>query len=573
MRPVLAFLFPFWFSILLAQELLDTPAPEPAAPVETEQSKKIEALFLNLQLRQSLEAQIDDLRQKLSDTAADRTEFEITEITTDLKEQQAELELLEEKFSTVSSGLKVDELLEGQKTEVNIRAEIEEIFKPLVQEFRDITAAPREAEELRSTIVELQRKIEIIEKAQGSLAEISPPAGREALKAALDEENEKLTELKTVHISDLRAAEAQLADQVRDSLGFVESMSNLVQDFFKTRGAHLILAILGAFAVVILIRVLYRILMKISPKAIHKGETFAGRLVHLCYTIAAVLGGLITFLVILYLANDWLLLALFLLLLFGIIWAGKHTIPEFFEQGKMMLNLGPVRHHERLIYEGIPWEVQRVNFYTTLINPELEGGKIRLPMRDLMSLHSRPNVEGELWFPSRDDDWVELSDGTFGKVIQQTPDYVHLVKLGGTRKVIPTPDYLALHPENLSKNFRIKVVFGIDYDHQAISTNRVPQIFEADIQRALLEKVEKDQLHSVKVYFTAANASSLDYRIIVDLTGDIAPRRQALTDLVNATCVETCNREGWVIPFTQITVHEAATAALPETEAKPSRLP
>jgi hypothetical protein len=27
--------------------------------------------------------------------------------------------------------------------------------------------------------------------------------------------------------------------------------------------------------------------------------------------------------------------------------------------------------------------------------------------------------------------------------------------------------------------------------------------------------------------------------------------------LVQQACVETCNREGWVIPFTQITVHAA----------------
>jgi hypothetical protein len=33
--------------------------------------------------------------------------------------------------------------------------------------------------------------------------------------------------------------------------------------------------------------------------------------------------------------------------------------------------------------------------------------------------------------------------------------------------------------------------------------------------------------------------------------------------LIQQACVDTCNREGWVIPFTQITVHSAdATAEL-----------
>lgn len=81
-------------------------------------------------------------------------------------------------------------------------------------------------------------------------------------------------------------------------------------------------------------------------------------------------------------------------------------------------------------------------------------------MRDLMLLHSRPNGERELWFPTDENDWVILSDGTYGKVVQQTPDYVHLVKLGGSRKIIPTADFLSLHPENISRNFRLTVVFG-----------------------------------------------------------------------------------------------------------------
>ena len=217
--------------------------------------------------------------------------------------------------------------------------------------------------------------------------------------------------------------------------------------------------------------------------------------------------------------------------------------------------------------------MQKVNIYTSLINPALEGGKIRLPMRDLISLHSRPNGEDELWFPCRKDDWVLLSDDTFGKVLQQTPDYVHIVKLGGTRKVIPTAEFLSLHPANFSKNFRLEVPFGIDYSHQEIAISKVPKILEVTVQRALIEKIDKELLLSVKVFFTSAAASSLDYRIVVDLDGDLAPRRNALKDLISATCVEACNQHGWVIPFTQITVHQAEIPTS-ESESTPApRLP
>lgn len=158
----------------------------------------------------------------------------------------------------------------------------------------------------------------------------------------------------------------------------------------------------------------------------------------------------------------------------------------------MILNLGPVRQNERIIFEGIPWQVQKVHIYTSLINPALEGDKIRLPMRDLINLHSRPNGEDELWFPCRKDDWVLLSDDTFGKVLQQTPDYVNIVKLGGTRKVIPAVEFLSLHPANLSKNFRLEVPFGIDYSHQKISIFKVPKILEVTVHQAEITTSESE---------------------------------------------------------------------------------
>jgi hypothetical protein len=34
--------------------------------------------------------------------------------------------------------------------------------------------------------------------------------------------------------------------------------------------------------------------------------------------------------------------------------------------------------------------------------------------------------------------------------------------------------------------------------------------------------------------------------------------------MVQQACVDTCNNQGWVIPFTQVTVHSADNGVLPE---------
>lgn len=538
-----------------AQENSGERLPDVTPPL-TKTEQKREALGRILLQKTALLEKIDAARNVARDQSL--TDFERSEAAREIASVQLEISELESEFSKVATGIDLGDLDETEMEHLDLNKEVKEIFRPLVQEFRDITAAPREAEELRTEIDQLQRRLEVLEAAEEALAGLQDDQNPAKLAAALEKMKQDLQYAKQDLKTELGIAEAKLADSLGDKPTFVRSISDMFQDFFRTRGLHLLVAVIAAGVTIFLLRLAYRAVMKVSPRKVNRGESLAGRIIHLGYLIMSVVIGILAFIIALYLANDWLLLAIALLFLFGVAWTGKQAVPRFFEQSKMMLNLGSVRSGERIIFEGIPWEVQKINLYTALKNPALEGGFIRLPMRDLMPLHSRPNGPRELWFPSREDDWVILSDGTFGKVIQQTPDYVHLVKLGGSRKVIPTADFLALHPENISKNFRITVTFGIDYSHQDIAVGEARQILEATIQRALLDKVNKEQLFSLKVFFSSASASSLDYRIVADFSGDLAPRMNALRDYIQATCVEACNHHGWIIPFTQITIHQAS---------------
>ena len=67
----------------------------------------------------------------------------------------------------------------------------------------------------------------------------------------------------------------------------------------------------------------------------------------------------------------------------------------------------------------------------------------------------------------------------------------------------------------------------------------------------------------------AAGASSLDVEIILDLKGDAAPRYRELERALQRLGVEACNAHGWVIPFGQVTVHMAPSAAPPSAEDAP----
>lgn len=562
----LAFTFLFLLLPWSLVEAQDEKPVEKPAPALTTEEKKREALNGILTRRETLRETIREKRKITQDEGL--TDFERSEAAKEIAELQLRIQNLEKEFSNLATGIDLEDL-DATPEDINLDQELKEILRPLIEEFREITAAPREIEDLRSDIQLHKNRLKMITEAEQALQKNIDPANPATLNKALKEKLADLQVQRQNLETELGIAEAKLAERQANTPTFFTSLSEMVQEFFRTRGAHLLVGIVAAIAMVFVIRLAYRGVLKLGPAAINKSENFTGRLLHLGYLLVSVTGALLAFVITLYLANDWLLLAITLLFFLGIAWAGKNTLPQYVEQAKMILNLGTVRYKERLIYQGIPWQVQKINFYTTLKNPALEGGLIRLPMRDLMPLHSRPNGAREHWFPTQEDDWVILSDGTLGKVIQQTPDYVHLVKLGGSRKIIPTADFLSLHPENISRNFRISITFGIDYRHQKIATDQVPAILRASVQRALIEKVDKDQLFSLQVFFTSASASSLDYRIVADFSGELAPRINTLRDFIQATCVETCNQQDWNIPFTQITVHQAREEEKQDQEESP----
>jgi hypothetical protein len=152
---------------------------------------------------------------------------------------------------------------------------------------------------------------------------------------------------------------------------------------------------------------------------------------------------------------------------------------------------------------------------------------------------------------------VLLADGTFGQVAMQTPEIVQLILLGGSRKTYQTMEFLQQSPNNLSTNFRLNVTFGIDYQHQAISTQEVPDKFQKMLKEALIQKGYDDDLLNLKVEFKEAGASSLDLAILADFSGEVAKDHEVLSRLLQRIAVDACNTYGWIIPFTQITLHTA----------------
>ena len=525
-----------------------------AMPPPANIAKNLETLRSLVPALQDAQKELEILRSELTKSATDDARAEVIER---VDTQRERVKQLRENIRIISSGVEDKAYLSQAEEAASVDNEVKDLLKPLLDGVREATAKPREMAELRSALVVWQERESLaraaLERVNATLAAAEDEAIRKELESTRKLWSSRLDET----LSQTGTLARQIEERERNTPTAWEFVSSGISSFWRSRGLNLLIAVVVALAVYFGSRRVYRLIRRYSPVHRKKGEGLVARSSDLLAAAGAVLLAFISAVLVFYLRGDWLILTLAIIFVVGLLWASKQALPPYVEQLKVILNLGSVRHGERLVFEGIPWKVDRLHFYCEFSNPELSGGILRLPVRDVMPLHSRPVVAKEPWFPTHEDDWVNLDDSTYGKVIQQTPEMVVVLRLGGSLKTYATADFIGQNPENLSRGFRISVVFGIDYRHQEICTTEVPDVFQRALELRVIELVERENLRSLKVEFASAGASSLDYEILADFTGEVASRVNVLRRLIQRTCVDVCNEQGWVIPFTQITVHQA----------------
>lgn len=518
---------------------------------------------------------LDALNQRIETVtvqqASTNDEAEVRRLEESLAQLEARATQLRRDLETIATGLNPEELKKAEQAETTWSEDLREVVSPALDAMRDLTEDSRETQELRDRIALLKEQRAQADKAVTNLSRniqsVTDKELREQLREYLRDWEVRLTESD----SQLKVAEYQLKEKTDNAPSIFDAASSGLASFFRNRGLNLLVAAIVLIAIIFGGRYAHRMIVRYGP--LHKKDrlrSFGTRLFDLSWTVGTALLSVIGLVITFYLFDDWVLLSISIIFLFGLAWAGKETLPQFFEQGKLLLNLGPVRESERIIYQGIPWKVGRLGFYTELTNPALENAIIRLSARDLLEMHSRPLNPSEPWFPTDEDDWVLLGDA-HGKVVKQTPEYVRLVQLGGARITYLASDFIEAAPVNLSHNFRVNVVFGIDYMHQEIATTKVPPIFENHILNGLHKLLNPEHVVNVSAEFANANSSSLDYAILADFSGEAASKYRKVERAIQRLCVEVCNEQGWTIPFTQVTVHQADAAAAEVKDPRPTK--
>jgi hypothetical protein len=508
-------------------------------------------------------ALLDDIDARSAELTAARAELRDAPDKAALLQRidalQRAVQDLEWKFNSLVVGLDVKDFDVPSRESSDLKTELERLFQPLVVWLKELTAEPREIEIMRSRLAELEQRVATARGArERARAARSAATGgdpeRDRLRDALRRVSESWDARVRSAEQQRTVLDAELATKQAARVSLWDKLGTDLDRAVRTRGLNLLLATAAFLSVFLALRFVQRRVSRISRR---RGErTFPMRLLDVVLNVLVVLAAVAATLVTLYAMGDWVLLAVALIFLLGAGWAAIKMVPQYFEQVRLMLNLGAVREGERILVDGLPWRVDALKLYTSLTNPDLQGGVLRVPLRDLIGQRSRPMHDGEPWFPCRVGDFVLLADGARGKVLAQTPEVV-VLRHQGSERTWATTEFLGLSPSNLSRGYSIDTLFGVDYSHQADATRAIPERFESVLKDRLPKIIAPEWIKAITADFRAAGASSLDIAVSVELDGAAAADYGRIQRAIWRSLVDACTEHGWGIPFPQLTVHQA----------------
>ncbi|SFP90519.1 N-terminal domain of peptidoglycan hydrolase CwlO-containing protein [Nitrosomonas cryotolerans] len=433
------------------------------------------------------------------------------------------------------------------------REELIQATRPIIDGLKDLTEKPRKIEKLRNNISRLKEQNKLIRQALKSIAQFKPDAMTPLAQAKSKSIAKEWEQRQIDNERNLEIAHYQLTSLQGTDSDWWQNLKSGLTNFAFGRGLTLITAIVAALGVWQLMNGLFWLYQKklISPS---RRNSMQVRLIGYAYRILTGLLVILAIIMTFYLASDFLLLTLGIILLVAIVLSFRQILPHYIAETRLLLDMGPVRVGERVVYNGLPMQVKSINVHSLLRNPDLKG-IVRLPLRALDSMISRPVID-EPWFPCQAGEYVLLPDGRLGLVLQQTLELVQL-QIAGSLVQFPATDFFRLDLYNLSRQgFGLAVTFGIDYQHQTECLDAVPIRFREALIQAFEKAELNNQVLNLMVDFKEAGVNSLDYLIFINFNSEIAGSYFMLRRLIQKTCVEVCNRENWVIPFPQLVLHQ-----------------
>ncbi len=505
---------------------------------------------------------LDILRERRSELKEKKAELEKAVLENDKKTLTVQIETIsstiddqQRSFELIATGgLELDSLTEREEKPFDWQKGLLEIIRPIMSELRKLTEKRRKMEMLRNRLAVCQDQNRIIDEALKNIVLISTenlkPATLTRLKNVRKQWEDKQRENHhLIEVVNLQLEEMAKTDKTLD-LSFSDQLKGLLLG----RGGTLFMALFAAIGVYIGLH-LSKSLVKKAFHLTSSSSRPVERFIGLNYQLVSVLLSIVALFYVFHIRGDKVMQGVAILMLVGIFLVLKNSIPRYIDEIKLILNVGPVRVGERVVYSGLPWRVDSLDVFSSLTNPALSVPTLRTPLKSLIGLESRESHPDEAWFPCNVGSYVLLSDEVFGRVKTITVDSVTLVVGGGAIISYTISDFLGATPKNLDTGFTITITFGLSYDLQRAATAEIPELMRTGMRERLEKESVGEHLSNLLVQFEEAAASSLNYKVIAIFRGSGASEYLGIPRILQRLSVDLCNEQGWEIPFTQIVVH------------------
>lgn len=456
------------------------------------------------------------------------------------------------------TNIKMDEVQAPASMKRDYLQEIQELLGPAFDTVQRISEKPRKIEALRKELQIYNQKLALTQSALKSIEIVEGSKDFQALlpdiQDFLDDAAYNVEDLNQELKLKVERLNRELAELTKDDKSLIEAFTDLFKQFLSERGKHLAISILIFAAIVWLMSSLKnRVVLNLAKRGT----------VEWFYKPFSALYGFITFLTALtvsilslYLMGDWVLFTLIILFISAVLWGSKSYLHKYLAQGRLILNLGTIKEGELVIFRDIPWKVKNINFVTIFENDYLDSSNVRVEISQVFHMHSRKILANEQWFPTKTNDWVLLSDGTYGQIKMQTIEQIIVEIKGHERKYLTTSDYLSLRPINLSHGFTLDVTWNLDYQDMGVLLDQILPRFKTMLSQKLNDHGLNPEKHSL--VFHSAGSHSLNLYLEASFSGNQAGRRVELLCELNQIMLEITVEMKLNIPFNQIVVHQAS---------------
>lgn len=473
-----------------------------------------------------------------------------------LDQQKRNFERMFEK--TALGGLEVElyDVADNEEEEIlhyDWQKELIKIVQPVFSSLQNLTESQRKRDFIRTTRAELEQNLHSIDEALLHLEEIDKSQLSESSLGQLNKIHNSWEIKRSYYANQLELINLQYREIEKEG-SLSERVIQGVWSFLTNEGRILLFSLGTFFGLLYLFSWILRKIVARHEKKVQslphvKKTTLAWRVILLLYEIFSFIIAFAALLVILHSSGDMVLFGFAILIILAMIISLRNSIPAYFRRLRTFLNMGLAREGERVIYQGIPWEIEHINLYSVfLLNPLLDNGRIRLTIDCLETMVSRDVPHDEAYYPTVVGDTV-LIDSTYAKVVRQTPETVYLDSYG-TAFEYGTEEFAARKPMNLTTGYIASTQFVIDRSHYSDDIDDMI----LKLKEVVEEQLAKDsdcQLLSNAVYtnFREINLyGDLVFGMSISMGANAEGYYYAIPRLLQRSGVVAAKRYNWKLP-------------------------